>query len=119
MKMKYFLMTAAIVVATSSMAMAEQEGKPMDKSQGQEQTFAEKKARMLENMSKRSGEMQQKMDCVKAAADHEAMKACFPHWKERGEQTKQGMKEHMMKRKHMGGDQGGTPDSGDDEGSDK
>lgn len=94
MKIKYFLMTAAIVVATSSMAMAMDQAAPMD-GKGKEQTFEAKKAEILGHMKERMAEMQKKQACVEAAKDHEALKTCFPKWKEeRGEHMKEHMEDH-------------------------
>jgi len=115
MNMKYFLMTAAIVVATSSMAMAMEQGMPMEGKDGKEQTFEERKAEMLKNMGEHVDGMQKKLACLQAAADREALQACFPHWKEHAEHMKEGMKEHMMKgrmmmKEHMGDHDGPEPE---------
>jgi hypothetical protein len=108
MNIKYFLMTAAIVVATSSVAVAMPEGKPMTGGNGKEMTFEERKAKTLEHMSKRMDAMQKKQACVQAASTQEAMKACFPNMGKRGEHMKKGMKDKQQKTQENKGDAAGS-----------
>ncbi|MCE9508723.1 MAG: hypothetical protein K8R48_10500 [Alphaproteobacteria bacterium] len=108
MNIKYFLMTAAIVVATSSAAMAADAGKPMMGGKGKEMTFEERKAKTLEHMGKRIAAMQKKQACVQAAATQEAMKACFPNMGKRGENMKKGMKDKQQKMQENKGDAAGS-----------
>jgi hypothetical protein len=108
MNVKYFLMTAAIVVATSSMAMAMDEGKPMMDGKGQELTFEQKKAKTLQLMSGRIAAMQKKHACVEAAATKEAMQACFPNKGKRGGHMKEGMKDKKQKMQENKSDDTGS-----------
>jgi len=55
----------------------------MGQKSGSEEHFQEHKAEILRHMSEHLSEIQQRMKCVQAATNHEALRTCLP---ERGEE---------------------------------
>jgi len=99
--MKKLFFTALLLVSTAAMAQnapttppaasppmaahGATPGAPCMGMQHYEERFEERKARILDRLSKRAAEIQGKQSCVQAAANPEALKACFPHMERGGD----------------------------------
>ena len=94
MNIKYFLMTAAVVLSVASVAMAEGSAQATTAvkagvTTGRDMTapanapapvpFDTMKASVLKMMGERIADMQKRQSCVQAAADQKAFAACFPN----------------------------------------
>ncbi len=64
--------------------------------------FSERKKEMLEKIADHIADMQKRQSCVQAAADIEAMRACFPR-------LKRDMPDDKKPEQHPGNQQGPGP----------
>ncbi|MGB9152375.1 MAG: hypothetical protein WCD70_04725 [Alphaproteobacteria bacterium] len=87
--MKKYVLLTAMVLALAAPSVAWSQTAPgggsnggSGQQQGGEQQFQEHKSEMLKRLNEHLAEVQQRIGCVQAAADHEALRACMP---ERGE----------------------------------
>ncbi len=89
---KYVLLTAVVLsIAAPSLAWSQSNpgGFPPQGSQGgghegNGQEFQERKANILKRMNEHLAEVQQRIGCVQAANNHEALRACMPERHEGG-----------------------------------
>lgn len=88
----YKILFAALLMCSTAAFAEEPKGPPpgdgggaqMEREARPQMSFEERKKKALERIAKHKAKLAEKEACVNAAADGEALKACFPHHK-RGE----------------------------------